>query len=333
MKLALYAISLLLAVFMVSATGIFFWGHQQYTKAGMLENDTMFVVEKGDNVSHIADRLIKARIINDPLLFKIAAKITGHHTSIKAGEYQIGAKTSMQKLLSQLVAGNVYQHKFTVPEGLTSWQIVELLKNVEGLENNITDIPPEGSMLPETYNYVRSDKAQDKILRMQKSLKEVMHNLWMSDDNTVPNLSPKEIIILASIVEKETAVDSERKRIAGVFHNRLSKEMKLQSDPTVIYAITKGKIQNKGKGPLGRRLLRKDLEFDSPYNTYMYQGLPPGPIANPGRASIEAVFSPEHHDYLYFVADGTGAHVFSKTLEEHNRNVARWRRIRKNQGN
>ena len=188
-------------------------------------------------------------------------------------------------------------------------------------------------MLPETYLYMRGESREERIAMMQAAMEETLDALWRNRAKDLPEISKGEAVILASIVEKETAVDSERKRIAGVFWNRLKRGMRLQTDPTVIYAITEGKIQDEGQGPLGRRLLKKDLDVESPYNTYKYPGLPPGPIANPGRASLEAVLNPEKNDFLYFVADGAGGHVFSKTLEEHNQNVAKWRKIRKQQGN
>ena len=189
------------------------------------------------------------------------------------------------------------------------------------------------SLLPETYNFTRGETRQDLLIKMQQAMSETLDALWQARTDAAPVLSRGEIVILASIVEKETAVPDERRRIAGVFINRLNKGIPLQTDPTVIYAITGGKIRNEGQGPLGRRLLSKDLKFESPYNTYKYPGLPPGPIANPGRAALAAVLDPEKNEYYYFVANGSGGHVFSKTLEEHNRNAANWRKIRKQQGN
>jgi len=178
--------------------------------------------------------------------------------------------------------------------------------------------------------FTTGETRQDKINQMQKAMTETIDALWEKRNPNLPFKTKDEALILASIIEKETSVADERKKVAGVFVNRLRKNMLLQTDPTVIYAITKGKIQEEGKGPLGRRLLRKDLKIDSPYNTYKYAGLPPGPIANPGRAAIEAALNPARHDYIFFVADGTGGHAFGKTLKEHNQNVQKWRAIRKN---
>jgi UPF0755 protein len=192
----------------------------------------------------------------------------------------------------------------------------------------LTSIPEEGSLLPETYHYMKTDTRQNVIEQMQAAMKKAQDDLWPTRVPDLPVVNMSEVMVLASIVEKETGVPDERRKVAGVFINRLKRGMPLQSDPTAIYALTKGEIKDDGMGPLGRRLLRKDLEIDSPYNTYKYPGLPPGPICNPGRESIAAVLNPETHNYVYFVADGTGGHVFAETLAEHESNVAKWRKIR-----
>ena len=219
----------------------------------------------------------------------------------------------------------------TLPEGVTSWQIVETLKSLEDMAGDVAEVPAEGTLLPETYHYIKNDDRTELLGKMKAAMDKTVAELWPMRVEGLPITTEAEALVLASIVEKETGVAAERKKVAGVFINRLRKGMPLQSDPTVIYGITKGEVQNEGQGPLGRRLLTKDLEVDTPYNTYMNPGLPPTPIANPGRASIEAVLNPEVHDYIYFVADGTGGHVFARTLAEHNANVARWRKIRKAQ--
>lgn len=333
MRIFLSVIAFIVTATILCSGGMFVWGYQQYQKSGPLDETTLFIVERGQGVSYIADRLSYAGIIADPLIFRLAARITDRHKVLKTGEYEFTAHVSMEDVMEKMVRGASYQRQITIPEGLTSWQVVQLLTRTEGLEGKITVIPAEGSLLPETYNYQSGDKRQDKIRQMQQAMQAALYELKAQPQRTgnLPALSQAEAVILASIVEKETAMASERKRIAGVFINRLMKGIKLQSDPTVIYAITEGKIKDEGKGPLGRRLLKKDLGFDSPYNSYKYPGLPPGPIANPGRASIEAVLNPEKHNYLYFVADGTGGHVFARTLREHNNNVRKWRKIRKSQ--
>ena len=304
-------------------------GAYAYLSPGPLAAAKLVLIERGSGVSRIAEKLEQDSVIHNALLFKIAVRLTQGQGTLKAGEYDIPAFAPMAAVLQMLRDGQVYERKFTVPEGLTGWQIVALLRNIPELEGEVKDSPPEGSLLPETYHFVSGDTRQDQIAHMQKAMRQTLETLWPGRAEDLPFDTKKEALILASIIEKETGVASERKRIAGVFVNRLRKGMPLQTDPTVIYALTGGKIQDEGKGPLGRRLLRKDLQVESPYNTYRYPGLPPGPIANPGRAALEAALQPERHDYLYFVADGTGGHIFSKTLSEHNRNAAKWRRIRK----
>jgi UPF0755 protein len=255
--------------------------------------------------------------------------VTGQQAALKAGEYKFSPGVSLGSVVAKLARGDVFRRVFTVAEGLTSWQVQEILDHTEGLTGELKETPPEGSLLPQTYQYMAGDTKQTAVLDMQKAMNDTIDLLWSGRDADIPISTPQEAVTLASIVEKETGVATERARIAGLFENRLKAGVALQSDPTVIYALTKGHIQTGGMGPLGRRLLAKDLEIDSPYNTYKNPGLPPGPIANPGKDALVAVLHPEHNDYMYFVADGTGGHVFAKTLEEHNENVAKWRKIRR----
>lgn len=297
-----------------------------YLSPGALEEQKLVLIERGMGVSAIAGKLEAENVITMPLLFKAVAR-TGE--SLKAGEYEFPAHVSMAEVVKMMQEGDVFDRKITIPEGLTSYQIVKLLNARDDLEGKIETIPPEGSLLPDTYHFVSGETRGEKIAQMQQAMKEAIDELWETRAENLPIKTKTEAIILASIVEKETGVAAERERVAGVFVNRLRKGIALQTDPTVIYALTKGKIQDKGQGPIGRRLLRKDLEVDSPYNTYKNAGLPPGPIANPGYAAIKATLNPEQHDYIYFVADGTGGHVFSKTLAEHNKNAAKWRQIRR----
>jgi len=216
--------------------------------------------------------------------------------------------------------------RFTVPEGLTSSQIVTLLREEPALSGEIKDEPAEGSLLPETYHYSWGDSRTDLLKRMQAAMQTAIKTAWDKRSLSLPIDNPKQAMVLASIVEKETSVPQERARVAGVFINRLIANMRLQSDPTVVYALTQG------TGALGRPLNRADWKYESPYNTYLVDGLPPAPIANPGKASIEAVMNPEQHDFVYFVADDSGGHAFARTLAEHNRNVAHWRDVMKQQG-
>ena len=313
----------------IGAGAVSAWVWNSYISAGPLAQSTIVHIKRGSGMNSIAHTLYKHNVISDPLVMRIMARLSKQHLSLKAGEYEFPAGISMQDALNKIVGGDVYLRSFTVAEGLTSWQVVQVLNDIQALEGEIETIPDEGSLLPETYSYEMGATKQEQILHMQQSMAKTIDSLWDGRDQNLPLQTKEEAIILASIVEKETGIHGERKKIAGVFINRLRKNMALQTDPTVIYALTGGKIQNNGQGPLGRRILLKDLAVDSPYNTYKYTGLPPGPIANPGKASIEAVLHPESHNYLYFVADGTGGHTFATNLSEHNQNVANWRKIRK----
>lgn len=300
------------------------WGFTLYPKAGVLANDKIIFIEQGSSTKGIAAQLMQEQAI-DPLgryVFLAAIKLT--KAKLKAGEYEIKAASSIKDLIALLDSGKTYQHKITIPEGLMSVEIVAALSAAAALDTATVDtIPAEGALLPETYRYSRGDTKAAILDRMEKSMQETLATLWAQRSEGLPLQSPEEAVILASIVEKETGVASERARVAGVFINRINIGMPLQSDPTVIYALTMGKQK------LDRPLYRGDLDTNSPYNTYVTRGLPPTPIANPGRASIEAVLHPEKNEYLYFVADGTGGHAFATTLEEHLRNVAHWRSVQK----
>lgn len=324
MKFFLSLISLLIVAVMVVA----FYAVSTYRAAGPLTESVTLVIPKGTGTLAMADALKQQSIITDKYIFIAAAKLRGS-ASLKAGEYEFAPGESISMVLTKIINGDIVKHQFTIPEGLTSHEIVERLKKEDGLSGDITDVPAEGTLLPETYQYQSGDTKQKKIETMKAAMTSAINELWAKRSPDLPFMTPEEAVTLASIVEKETGKASERKTIAGVFINRLKQGIPLQSDPTVIYALTKGKPENGGQGPLGRRLLLKDLEMDSPYNTYKNTGLPPGPIANPGRDALEAVLHPETNDFLYFVADGTGGHVFAKTFADHNRNVEEWRRIRR----
>ncbi len=324
------------------------WANHEFTKPGPQNQTTEITIPRGANIGGVADLLSYQNIITRPILFRAAGRLTGQATKIKAGEYEIPANTSIKNILNQLEQGQSISRRFTIREGLTSFETVRILKNIENLTGDITTTPPEGALLPNTYDYQRGENRTTITRRLQNNMIRTLIELCQittdetPDFNTLLNMqcahtslektpikTVREVLTLASIIEKETAIAEERAKVAGVFLNRLKRGIPLQTDPTVIYAITKGKHKNDGKGPLGRRLLRKDLAIDSPYNTYKNAGLPPGPIANPGRAAIKAVLNPETHDYIYFVANGTGGHAFAKTLKQHNQNVAKWRKIRK----
>jgi len=296
-----------------------------YTTAGGFNNPKMVLIERGSGVNEIAQKLSQEKAISQPLIFKIAARFGD---SLKAGEYEFPPQASMAKILEMMQEGDVFDRKITIAEGLTVQQIVKRLNAREDLDGQIKDIPKEGMLLPNTYHFVQGETRQDIINKMRDNMKRALDEEWERRADDLPFNTKEEALVLASIVEKETAVADERERVAGVFVNRLRKNMPLQTDPTVIYAITKGDIKEDGRGPLGRRLLRKDLQFNSPYNTYQNAGLPPGPIANPGIDAIKATLNPEKNEYIFFVADGTGGHEFAKTYAEHQRNVANWRKVR-----
>lgn len=316
----------LFLLFLASAAVIGGLSVNHYLSPGKLIENKLVLIKRGQGVSAIAQKLEKEQVISQPFLFKIAARFGD---SLKAGEYEFPVHVSMAQVIHMMQQGEVYNRKITIPEGLTSYQVVKLLKEQEDLSGEIKAVPPEGTLLPDTYHFISGETREEKITQMQQAMTKELDELWEKRAEDLPIKTKKEALILASIVEKETGVAEERERVAGVFINRLKKGIALQTDPTVIYALTKGKIQDEGKGPLGRRLLKKDLEIDSPYNTYKNAGLPPGPIANPGLAAIKATLNPEKHDYIFFVADGTGGHVFARTLAEHNRNAVKWRKIRR----
>jgi len=312
------------------AGGAALWGLSRLNAAGPLGADSAVVIPRGSGLEAIGITLAEADVIDQPLLFVMAAKIsagfTGTNQRLKAGEYAFPAHVSMAEALRILQSGKTVVRRFTVPEGLTSAQVVGLLRDEPALNGEIKDEPAEGALLPETYHYSWGDSRAELLKRMQTAMQTALKASWDKRALGLPLRTPQQALVLASIVEKETSVPQERGRVAGVFVNRLLANIRLQSDPTVVYALTQG------SGALGRPLTRADWKVDSPYNTYVNDGLPPAPIANPGKASIEAVMNPEQHDFIYFVADGSGGHAFAKTLAEHNRNVARWREVQKQQG-
>ena len=301
------------------------WLQHGLTKLKTVPDGTLVYIEQGSSVNKIARTLVEQNIIDDPLFFKIGARLTRAKGPLKAGEYLMPSTISTAEMIRILQAGKTHQRRVTIPEGLMAVEIIAMINETDGLSGTITDIPPEGSLLPETYHFDRGMDRRMLIARMQQAMQATIKELWETRADNLPLTTPEEAIILASIVEKETGIAAERPRVAGVFINRLNVNMALQTDPTVIYAITQGKQK------LDRPLYRKDLNIESPYNTYVVTGLPPGPIANPGRASIAATLNPEEHDYFYFVADGTGGHAFGKTMDDHARNVSNWRKIQRGQ--
>jgi len=309
------------------AAGIWMF-HRAFTAPGPLAAETVLVIPHGASVRSIAAQLAMEGVVDDAVLFALGVRGFGGERPLLAGEYAFPAAVSARGAMRILQSGKVVVHSLTIPEGLTVLQVVAIVGAADGLTG---DPPPagtlgEGTLLPETYHYVRGDRRDMVLARMRKSMDETLDMLWAGRSADSAALkSPRDALILASIVERETAKPEERPRIAAVFLNRLRRGMRLQSDPTVVYGLSNG------AGVLGRPLTRADLAVDHPYNTYIHAGLPPGPIANPGRDSIAAVLQPAKTKDLYFVADGTGGHAFARTLEEHNRNVARWRRVQRQQ--
>lgn len=293
---------------------------QQFEAPGPLTEETIVIVPRGAGLATIADDLAEAGVLSDPKVFALGVRLFADAKSLQAGEYAFAAGSSMRDVATLIASGHTVVHRLTVPEGLTSIEIIALLEETEALEGDISTVPPEGALLPETYHFHRGDARADLLARMRQSMTEALAEIWAERAESLPLKTPEEAVILASIVEKETGVDGERALVAGVFVNRLRKGMPLQSDPTVVYGITEG------KAPLGRSLTRQDLAQPTAYNTYQISGLPPGPIANPGRAALAAAVNPVPTEYLYFVAAGDGGHAFAKTLAEHNRNVAKWRK-------
>lgn len=318
-----------LTTLVVLSAALLWWGAAEFTKPGPLKAPSLLEIQPGSGLRGISAQLTEAGAIENPYIFIFGTRLLGAQGDLKAGEYEFTPGMSARDVMAHLKDGKTIARRFTIREGLTSFEIVNIIKTIEGLEGEIAALPKEGALLPETYDYKRGETREAVIARLQQAMTTTIDELWETRAANLPFSTKEEALTLASIVEKETGVAEERKRVAGVLINRLRRGIALQTDPTVIYALTGGKPKNEGKGPLGRRLLSKDLEYDSPYNTYKYPGLPPGPIANPGRASIEAVLHPEEHAFIYFVADGSGGHIFAATLEEHNKNVAEWRKIRK----
>ncbi|MEQ1697852.1 MAG: endolytic transglycosylase MltG [Hyphomicrobiaceae bacterium] len=321
--------STLLTALMLICVGIGALGvliYSQFEGAGPLGVAKGFAVPKGAGRLDIAARLEKDGIISNRWTFTAGQMLNsalGQHKNgeIKAGSYEFKKNVSMREVVDILVEGRTAAAKITIPEGLTSQQIVERLKAADSLSGEISQMPAEGTLLPDTYVFTRGTSRQDLIERMQAEHTKLVTAAWERRAANVPFQTMKQAVIMASIVEKETGKSDERDRVAAVFVNRLRKNMRLQSDPTIIYGISGG------QGPLGRPIMRSDIDQKTAYNTYQIDGLPPTPISNPGRLAIEATLNPAQTNDIYFVADGTGGHAFSETLKEHNAAVSNWRKV------
>ncbi|GAB5481368.1 MAG: hypothetical protein Pars92KO_11250 [Parasphingorhabdus sp.] len=295
-----------------------------WTASGPLEQERTFIVQSGSSLGMAARALEEDGVIKSADAFLNRAKIFGGSEPIKAGEFVIPAGASNATILGILQGGKTVQRLITIPEGTPSIIVHEKLMAEKLLTGDIP-VPEEGSLLPDSYSFERGESRAAVVARMQKAMTDTIAELWPKKTAASVVKTPEEAVILAAIVEKETALARERRTVAAVYSNRINRNMMLQADPTIIYPITKGK-------PLGRRIRQSEIAAVNDYNTYSMVGLPKGPIANPGRASIEAVLDPADSDYLFFVADGKGGHVFAKTLAEHNANVEKWFAIRRERG-
>jgi len=305
--------------------GLVFFGVQRFYADGPKQTEAVFIVERGASLASVAQKLEEGGLIFDRWTFQLGAIAKRKQRAIRAGEFRIAAYSSMADILKEITEGRPISYSITIPEGYTSWQVVEKINAAPNLVGKLNTIPPEGTLLPDTYSFERGDERQKIIDQMSAAMRTQLAKIWAGRAPNLPISTPRELVTLASIVEKETGVASERAMVAGVFINRLNKGMRLQSDPTIIYGITQG------KGPLGRGLRRSEIEAKTPYNTYQIDGLPVGPIANPGVDALRAVANPAATKALYFVADGSGGHAFANSYAEHQRNVARWRKVEREQ--
>jgi UPF0755 protein len=310
-------------LFVTLMGGAVWMGNLLLTESGPLEKTRNVVIPRGAGPQIMAKVLKEEGIISHERLFRIALMIDPTPKPIKAGEYEMPAHVSMWALLDLLQSGKQVQRRLTVVEGMTTAEVLDLVRKTEALAGEITLDVKEGDLLPETYFYSRDDTRDGLLLRMKEAMDKTLDEAWRKRAAGLPLANRREALTLASIVEKETALPAERAKVAAVYINRLRRKMKLESDPTTIYGLTQGKVA------FSRELTRADLQSNTPYNTYVVTGLPPGPICNPGRAANRAATTPARDRAIYFVADGQGGHTFATTLAEHNRNVERWRQIQR----
>jgi UPF0755 protein len=315
---------LVAAAALLLLVGTAFWFLGSWTASGPAAQPTAVIIAEGSSLASAAAQLEKAGVLASADRFRLQARLLGGSKPIQAGEYELPAGASPSQILSLLQSGKTLQRFVVVPEGLPSIMVWERLMRAPTLTGNVA-VPEEGTVLPDSYSYRRGESRAAVLKRMQDAMAKELDALWAKRKPTSVVNDKRQAIILASVVEKETGKPSERRMVAGVYSNRLRQGIKLDADPTVIYPITKGK-------PLGRRIRRSELQANNGYNTYAMAGLPAGPIANPGRDSIAAVLDPAPTQALYFVADGTGGHVFANTLAEHNANVQKWYALRRQRG-
>src|SRR3954449_3622920 len=318
------AIISLVLVLMIGAGGAYIYGKQKIEAPGPLQEERIVNIPARAGMTDIADALQREGVIdNNRWAFIGAVLALKARSELKPGEYLFQKNASLRDVIGTIVEGKVVQHAVTIPEGLTSEQIVSRLSDSDIFSGSVREMPREGTMLPETYKFPRGTTREQVIARIQQAQKRVLAEIWERRSPDLPIKTPEQLVTLASIVEKETGKSDERSRVASVFVNRLRQRIKLQSDPTIIYGLVGG------KGTLGRPIKRSEIQQPSPYNTYVVEGLPPGPIANPGRASLEAAATPARTRDLFFVADGTGGHTFTETYDQHQKNVSRLRSMEK----
>jgi UPF0755 protein len=318
------AIITIVLALMIGAGAAYYYGRQTIEAPGPLQEDKIVNVPARAGMADIADTLQREGVIDSNRWAFIAAVLAlKARSELKPGEYLFQKNASLHDVIGTMVDGKVVQHSVTLPEGLTSEQIVDRLTDNDIFTGSVREIPREGTLLPETYKFPRGTTRDQVVQRMQREQKRVVAEVWEHRSQDVPLKTPEQLVTLASIVEKETSKPDERSRVAAVFVNRLRQKIKLQSDPTIIYGLVGG------KGTLGRPIKRSEINQPSPYNTYVIDGLPPGPISNPGRASLEAAANPARTRDLYFVADGTGGHAFTETYDQHQKNVAKLRAMEK----
>lgn len=303
------------------AVGAYVWFDREVNAPGPLQTATTIIITPGSGAPAIARMLSGLGVVRYPLVMELEARRSGKARALKPGEYRFEPGVTIAAALDKLVRHDVVARFVTIPEGLTVGEAVAILGGAGGLTGELKEIPAEGAILPETYRYEWGDTRDAVMARMKNARAALLKELWDARAPNLPLDTPEQAVVLASVVEKETGIAAERARVAAVFVNRLRKGIRLQSDPTVIYGLAPK------TGALDRALTRADLDQATPYNTYVIEGLPPAPICNPGRAAIAAVLAPAASDDLYFVADGSGGHVFAATLEQHNRNVAAWRKL------
>ena len=312
-----FLLSCMIFVFIATTSFDFY-----YDKPGPNDHQQLIVIDKGQSVANIATYLKDLNLIENRLGFILVVRLKSFHDQIKFGEYMIPRTASIKEIIDKLTTGVSVQHTITIPEGLSTISVVDLVNKDQRIRGDLINAAEEGVFAPNTYSFDITSNKEDLFFKMRKEQKKIVDTAWNNRAPDLPLKNSLELLILASIVEKEAGNDEDKKKVASVFLNRLKKKMKLQSDPTVVYSLLKG------KGPLNRELTRIDLNTKSPFNTYKIAGLPPSPICNPSKSSINAVANPIKTDFLFFVADGQGGHNFSQNLKQHNTFVKEYRRLK-----